>query len=437
MAIPDGPLIFWTTCFLYAIKLYLKKDNVKNVILLSICVSCMLYSKYHGFLTLVLVMVSMPYLFRRGSFYLIILVSLILFLPHILWQIDHDLISVKYHLFERSSNKFNINNVTDFFASFSPIVAGLMLVPLVFYKKVKYQFVSDDDIERKFNRMLIWTILGFLPFFLIFATRGPVEVNWVFSASVSFIIWFGNKIDLQHKLVKITGLISLISFSILRLMLMTQTIPDVGLLHHYAGYEQWALETKKIVGNKKVVFLSNYQLASLYGYYNNEVPFSQNVLNSRVNHYNITNNDKYFNGQEVVVLGLWNHFFTPEDTIHVGSTIMERKLVENYYALNWLLLKEGSIQMEGEQLKISMLIDNKGNYPLLELWNENKLHFHIGFQNGQDHIIKLENDLIQFNGDSILLNFNMSILEDCSEFRVGVSYEGNEPSINSSVITME
>ena len=62
----------------------------------------MVYSKYHAFLLLGLIVLSNLKLLKDGRFYVACLVALVLLMPHILWQVNADFPSFRYHLSGRS-----------------------------------------------------------------------------------------------------------------------------------------------------------------------------------------------------------------------------------------------------------------------------------------------------------------------------------------------
>jgi hypothetical protein len=143
LALPDSSLIFFTALFFYVFKKY--SLNVKQTffqefklsILLSLIIAFMVYSKYHAFLTLFFTILAYPKLFIKWSFYLTLVLSLILVLPHFLWQIEYDFITFRYHFFERSTSEFDVQNVIDYSFSSIFIVFGMffLFIPSILKRK--------------------------------------------------------------------------------------------------------------------------------------------------------------------------------------------------------------------------------------------------------------------------------------------------------------
>ena len=85
---PDVTLILFSALFLFVYQRYLSDNSWKNAMLLGVLMALMIYSKYHAFLLLGLIVLSNLKLLKDGKFYVACLVALALLMPHILWQIQ-------------------------------------------------------------------------------------------------------------------------------------------------------------------------------------------------------------------------------------------------------------------------------------------------------------------------------------------------------------
>jgi len=65
--------------------------------------AALMYSKYHSGLLIILVILSNPRLLRDPRFYAAGIFAFLLFLPHILWQVNNNFPSFRYHLVDRIS----------------------------------------------------------------------------------------------------------------------------------------------------------------------------------------------------------------------------------------------------------------------------------------------------------------------------------------------
>lgn len=83
IATPDAPLLFFASLFLLTYKSFLNKNSVGNSILMALCITGMFYSKYHGILLIFFVVLSNYKLLFNRYFWLTVLITTLLFLPHL------------------------------------------------------------------------------------------------------------------------------------------------------------------------------------------------------------------------------------------------------------------------------------------------------------------------------------------------------------------
>src|ERR1700730_8069426 len=65
IAVPDIPLLFFTTLFFIVYKRFVANPNLLNCIWTGFCIALLFYSKYHGFLVVVFTLASNPRLLLR------------------------------------------------------------------------------------------------------------------------------------------------------------------------------------------------------------------------------------------------------------------------------------------------------------------------------------------------------------------------------------
>jgi hypothetical protein len=86
-------------------------------------------------------------------------ISILLFLPHLWWQYQHNWISIRYHLFESNTSAYKISYTLDYLwpqiLLIGPL-AGILLLPAAFLYKPK------DETERAMR----FTMIGVLYFSL-------------------------------------------------------------------------------------------------------------------------------------------------------------------------------------------------------------------------------------------------------------------------------
>ncbi len=126
-------------------------------ILLGLSIALMLYSKYHGLLIAVTTLASNPKLFTRYQTYIVMVIALVAFAPHLYWQYTRGFPSVQYHLFERSSGpydtRFTIEYLVGQLALAGPLMGWLLL-------KAAFDYKPAQGLERA----LKFSLIGFYGF---------------------------------------------------------------------------------------------------------------------------------------------------------------------------------------------------------------------------------------------------------------------------------
>ena len=125
LAVPDGPLMFFTALFLWCYKRLTEDDRWSHALWLGVAMAALAYSKYHGALVVLLTVLSNLRLLRNPKFYAACVVTLLLILPHLGWQSGHDWVSFRYHLAGRNKD-FQLSFVTEYLlnllAIFNPLL---------------------------------------------------------------------------------------------------------------------------------------------------------------------------------------------------------------------------------------------------------------------------------------------------------------------------
>ncbi len=263
---PDAPLFFFSTLFYFFYQQYLEKDTPGIAVLLSLSLAGALYSKYHAVLLVVFTLMANPKLLSRKSFWMIAGLTLILFLPHVFWQVNHGFPSVKYHLFERSANHYEFQ-FTWLFLIGQLFMAGPLVAWFWFYSIGRFR---ATDV---FTCTLLFNFVGTLIFFLANTLKVAVQPHWTLIGFLPMVMLV--LISLQPK-PKPTWLQPLLYVNILLLLLMRFGLMvknpismKVGVIKSYFGNPEWAATIKQKAGNAYVIFPDNFQNPSWYSYYTN------------------------------------------------------------------------------------------------------------------------------------------------------------------------
>jgi hypothetical protein len=183
MALPDAPLLLFTVLFFAAYRRFLNKADIKNTLLLSVFMAALMYSKYHGILVILFTIISNLKLLKSVKFWVAVFLGILLFAPHLAWQVRNNFVTLSYHLFERSASQYKFSVTLEYIFGqilfYGPCTAVFMYFALIRYKA-----------EDLFDKALIWNVWGIISFFLISTLKGRVEVNWTLPVLVPLLIIF-------------------------------------------------------------------------------------------------------------------------------------------------------------------------------------------------------------------------------------------------------
>lgn len=293
--VPDTPLIFFAALFLYAYKNFLKAENWFATLLMGFSMAGLMYSKYHGLLLIVFIVLSNLKLIWNKKFILAAVFGLILFMPHFYWLYEHDFVSVRYHLFERNRRGYRFENNVNYLID-QLAVAGL-LAPFVYWSVVKYKW------NDTFQKGLKYIFFGFLFFFLFSSFQKKTQAQWVilniFPLTVFCFLYAVDHAKFR-KWLTIMGTVSLLLVIYLRFALVFPSVSPIS--HEVHWTENWIKDLQKKSGNLPAVFYDSYKNAALYSYHTGLVAYSVNSLYSRENQYSLDDSEERVQGKKVVVV---------------------------------------------------------------------------------------------------------------------------------------
>ena len=235
---------------------------------MSLALAGALYSKYHAILLVVFTLMANPKLFRRKSFWLVAAFTLILFLPHIFWQVNHDFPSIKYHLVEREADHYQFQ-FTYLFLIGQLFMAGPLVGWFWFYRISRFR---ATDI---FTRTLLFNFVGTIIFFLLNTLKVAVQPHWTLIGFLPMVMLVLISLQHQHKPKWLQPVLFLNLFLLLLmrlgLMLKNPVSMKIGVVKSYFGNPEWANSIQQKAGNAYVIFPDNFQNPSWYSYYTNSL----------------------------------------------------------------------------------------------------------------------------------------------------------------------
>lgn len=282
---PDAPLLLFIVLFFYAYQHYVKADSYKWAVILALIIACLLYSKYHAILILFFTVISNLKLFKRPSFWLIIAIAFLAFLPHVWWQVQNNYPSFYYHIIDRSADAYQ------FEFSYQYILGQLALAgPLAgWYLYRSAAIKKSDDL---FIRALLFNFFGIFIFFFLSTFKGRVEAHWTLPGMVCLValayLQMAGKVVPKWLDRLLLGNVALILLVRLVLIVPVPFLERISFIGDYFGAADWAKAIHAKAGDAPVVFSDSFQLPSRYNYYNNTVKgFAYNSRNYRKNQYDI------------------------------------------------------------------------------------------------------------------------------------------------------
>ncbi|MFN0031109.1 MAG: ArnT family glycosyltransferase [Flavobacteriales bacterium] len=313
IATPDAPLLASTALYLWAWKNFTQVQHTKNALILGACMALMMWSKYHGLFIIIFTLLPLRKLWFNGHYWLAALCGVVLFSPHIVWQIVNDLPTVKFHLNDRNNDAMELKHILGYvggqFGVFNPVV--LCLAAWIMWRR---------KAQNNFERSMRWLMNGVLLLFFLNSMRGRVEPHWtapVALAALYIIITHWRSAAPKRVVLWSLGVLCVLVLAA-RAILMLDMVPRL----HKDKYKMFALQ--KVAGNLPVCFMNSYQNPSLYAFYTGGVAHSVNNIDGGKNQYDYWNYHEHIHEKPYLnVLPYSYDGFS--DTIIDGFTFHVRK----------------------------------------------------------------------------------------------------------------
>lgn len=291
LAIPDSILLVFTFAYFFILEKFINskgKESLLCSILLALIIGLGLLGKYHLFLAIIFTFVSYPKLLIRKETLLVTILSLLIFLPHLIWMIDHDYVTWKFHLFGRANAVRGVDNFASLFGSFIAL-GGLVLSLPLFYLIV---ILKPRD---QFEKILRLCFLGQAGFFLFLSFRNSIEGNWLLTMIVPGLILISRPGFEQLNVEKWKNYFAFnfILILILRFMfivpLKSYPLPRLAELFQW---EDLSSQIKDLCGDQPI-FANSYQVAAKLTYYLKKDIQALHLF-GRKSHYTLLEENKKF-----------------------------------------------------------------------------------------------------------------------------------------------
>ena len=440
IVVPDGPLLASSIFYFWALDKYLNSDKIKYILILALSIALMLYSKYHGFLILLFTIIAAPKLLTKKSFWLVTLCSIILFLPHIIWQVKNSYPSLQYHLMGRGNRAYDISFSLNY-------ILGILLIsgPLIGF--ILWYAFYKVHITSKWERILKYNVLGVVVFFFFSSFHSKIEPNWNIPVVIPLLIlsykYLKEKFILRKWIVVLGGITFVIGL-FLRVYLANDVIFNEVSTHlkfrnEFHNWDTWAREIAGKAQSRPVVFLNSFQNTSKYIFYTNNSAHSYNGVNYRKNQFDLWDTEAKIQGKDVLIVsGRELPNFYPFETALGDFYISELKNFRSYS------------KVEIEVLNDELTFEADKTYPL-EVLLTNNFPFQVDFKENRDFSVEIvvslvkDKELIEEQGFPLKLNkeklnpsesfvqiINYKAPHEKNEYYIFVSLKSNylEPGIN-------
>jgi hypothetical protein len=361
---PDAPLFFFTVIFFYAYKLYLEEDDLLHSLFLAAAIVGMLYSKYHGVLPVFFVFISNPRLALKRSAWMVVILVIAAFAPHLWWQYSHGWPTIRYHLFERSQGSYSIDKTSNYilgqllvFGPFTTIVAIIAFLR----KKTKGEI---------YFKAHLFTFFGALLFFLLSSFKKNIEPHWTLIGGISFVIIV---LDLMQasteRFKRIFTRLALANVVLILLARLVVAIPgspakDINRFQVQIYSQSWADSLYKKAAGTPLVFVDNYHYPSIYAYYHpDQLSTSYSTVYFRKSNYTFRNLQE-FNNKTVYTV---RQARTADSDIEVKSKYVPTYLqrVDSFKAINGLKISwanRTNTLPAGRTVPVTIVLSNPMDY---------------------------------------------------------------------------
>lgn len=364
LAVPDVPLIFFATLYFYIYRNFLESQSWKNTLLLGLSMALMFYSKYHGILLVFFTLIANLHLLRAYRYYIAVIITTVLFFPHLYWQYTHNFPSLQYHLVERNASSYDISYTLDY-------VLGQVLLfgPLIGWLLLYYAFRAHVQ-SNNFERALKYSLIGVLVFFLISTFKGRVEANWTVMVFAPLMILAHQAIVQQRlslKILKVTFWPSLILVLIVRVYLVWDFMPGVKVRPEIHNNKEWTAEIAAKAQGRPVVFLNSYQSPSKYMYYAGGISYSLNSVFARRSQYNYWNTEEVLWGKDVLLVSNHHASFAYTDSVVSPQGKLYVKTQSPYYSYSLIQFapaENNFTAAPGETLTLKLGVQNGYSSPV-------------------------------------------------------------------------
>ena len=330
IAVPDGPLMFFTALFLLTFKRFTESHRW-SWLAVGVTLGLLALSKYHGALVLLFaLMANIKWFIKNprkiGELALSGVVALAIITPHLLWQKEHDWVSFAYHLSDRNGT-FSISNITDF-------VVNILVVFSPFFLPLWVQAMRKVSAESPITRVLKLYPAAFFLFFGFSSFRGYVQPQWTIVATYGLVwlLWaYAEQHPRTRHYVMRAGWVTAVLVLIVKFVMIFNPIGlRVEVFNNESSYSQIA----QAVGDRPLIIDTRYTKAAKYDFYTQGEVYCQSNISHRTSEWEYLNYDDDFIGREVVVEADPANYSPQEQAKRMKTIELSNGKVFNYVVID-------------------------------------------------------------------------------------------------------
>ncbi len=437
IAVPDIPLLFFTALFFIAYKAFEEKNTLVTSVSLAIVIALLLYSKYHGILIIFFTILSNPSILARWKTLLVILLSVGLFMPHVIWQILHGLPSINYHLFERLSPPYNPSFTADYLLG-QLLLTGPLVGWLIIWAALKNRYANATE------KAMYWSLIGTYVLFFLSSFRSRTEANWTILLMAPLIVLSYQFLS-QNKN-KARWIYRLLPYSIaLVLLVRIYMILDIQALSfmpkdEFHQNKEWAAAIKKKANGLPVVFTNSYQRASKYWFYAGDTSFSLNTHRYRRSNYNFWPMEEQLQGRRTMIFGSMGAA-AMKDSVLTPRMQLAAETIDDFTSYGAVQLDGGDLNVDEKGFVNVVLKPDYGNRPIMERARvKHPEIILIIYRSGKQEPMLIPTGRIIGHDSEYQLNFRLKLppLEEKKyTIRWGLKGSFSEPTINSRTYALK
>lgn len=437
IAVPDIPLLFFTALFFIAYKAFEQKNTLVTAVSLAIVIALLLYSKYHGILIIFFTILSNPSILTRWKTLLVILLSVGLFMPHVIWQILHGLPSINYHLFERLSPPYKLSFTADYLLG-QLLLTGPLVGWLIIWAALKNRYANATE------KAMYWSVIGTYILFFLSSFRSRTEANWTILLMAPLIVLSYQFLS-QNKN-KARWIYRLLPYSIaLVLIVRIYMILDIQALSfmpkdEFHQNKEWAAAIKKKANGLPVVFTNSYQRASKYWFYAGDTSFSLNTHRYRRSNYNFWPMEEQLQGRRIMIFGSMGAA-AMKDSVLTPRMQLAAETIDDFTSYGAVQLDGGDLNVDEKGFVNVVLKPDYGNRPIMERARvKHPEIILIIYRSGKQEPILIPTGRIIGHDSEYTLIFRMKLppLEEKKyTIRWGLKGSFSEPTINSRTYALK